>query len=69
MKRDTSLKQIPVVILTSSTKPEDVAQSYELGANAYIQKPLELEDFFAMVHELIAFWYKHTILPSNANLA
>jgi two-component system, chemotaxis family, response regulator Rcp1 len=64
VKNDEQLKQIPVVVLTSSTEPGDVAQSYELGANAYVHKPLELEEFFAMVHELIGFWYQRVVLPS-----
>jgi chemotaxis family two-component system response regulator Rcp1 len=66
MKSDASLKQIPVVVLTSSTRPEDVVQSYELGANAYVQKPLELMEYFAAVKELIRFWYQRVVLPSAA---
>src|SRR5262245_61338432 len=49
VKSDKALKHIPVVILTNSTEPEDIQQSYALGANAYVQKPLELRDYFAMV--------------------
>ena len=66
LKTDVTLKQIPVVVLTSSTKPQDIAQSYVLGANAYVQKPMELAEFFVLVHELIGFWCQRAILPSAA---
>ena len=66
VKSDEHLKQIPVVVLTSSTDPADIAQSYELGANAYVQKPMELREFFAMVRELIGFWCRRAVLPSVA---
>jgi len=66
IKTDATLKQIPVVVLTSSTKPEDVAQSYQLGANAYVQKPTELAAYIAAVKELIGFWYQRVILPPAA---
>jgi CheY-like chemotaxis protein len=62
VKSDEALKHIPVVILTSSTEPEDIRQSYALGANAYVQKPLGLRDYFAMVEELTKFWCQRVIL-------
>jgi two-component system, chemotaxis family, response regulator Rcp1 len=66
VKKDAALQQIPVVVVTSSSKPEDITQSYTLGANAYLRKPLQLVDYFAMVHGLLEFWGKRAILPSAA---
>src|SRR5262245_2229571 len=63
LKSDANLKCIPVVILTSSTEPEDIEQSYALGANAYVQKPLELEEFFATIKDLVGFWCQRAVLP------
>jgi chemotaxis family two-component system response regulator Rcp1 len=65
LKTDVTLKQIPVVVFTSSTKPEDIAQSYALGANAYVQKPMELAEFFVLVDELIGFWCLHDAALSS----
>ena len=67
VKSDTTLKSIPVVVLTSSSEPEDIEQSYELGANAYVQKPLALEEYFATIKDLVGFWCQRAVLPSEAN--
>ena len=67
LKTDVTLKRIPVVVFTSSTNPDDIAQSYALGANAYVQKPLGLAEFFVMVHALIGFWCQRAVLPSAAH--
>jgi CheY-like chemotaxis protein len=66
VKRDATLKEIPVVVLTGSANPADIEQSYALGANAYVQKPLELDEYLATIHDLIGFWYQRAILPSAA---
>ena len=67
LKTDVTLKQIPVVVFTSSTNPDDIAQSYALGANAYVQKPLGLAEFFVLVHALVGFWCQRAVLPSAAH--
>jgi len=51
-----SLKMLPVVILTSSKEDEDIARSYELGANAYVRKPVEFAEFVAATRTLGLFW-------------
>jgi CheY-like chemotaxis protein len=51
-----SIKLLPVVILTSSKEDEDVAKSYELGANAYVRKPVELAEFVEATRTLGLFW-------------
>lgn len=56
IKSDANLQPIPVVMLTSSREERDLAQSYALGANAYVVKPVEFEQFISAVKELGVFW-------------
>jgi chemotaxis family two-component system response regulator Rcp1 len=63
MKSDALLKTIPVIILTTSTNPLDIATSYELQANSYLKKPTEWEGFQELVKSLNSFWLTHSILP------
>ena len=56
MKSDASLKTIPVVVLTSSEEDTDVLESYNLGVNAYVVKPVHFEQFIEAVKELGLFW-------------
>ncbi|MCL4109354.1 UNVERIFIED_CONTAM: hypothetical protein GTU68_038983 [Idotea baltica] len=56
IRSDEDLKVIPIIILTTSTKDEDVIESYGLAANSYIVKPVELDKFFAIVQQVQEFW-------------
>jgi CheY-like chemotaxis protein len=56
IKNDADLHHIPVVMLTSSREERDLAQSYALGANAYVVKPVEFHQFINAVKELGVFW-------------
>jgi len=56
IKSDPDLKHIPVVMLSSSAQDSDVTECYEVGANAYIVKPLESEDFFRALRVAGEFW-------------
>ncbi len=56
IKTDKSLKTIPVVVLTSSLADEDMAQTYALGANSYLSKPIDFEKFHKMVQDLDFYW-------------
>ena len=56
MKSDDQLKMIPVVILTSSREQPDLQECYRLGANAYVVKPVDFQQFFSAVKELGVFW-------------
>jgi CheY-like chemotaxis protein len=56
VKANSRTQAIPVVILTSSREEQDLIRSYQLGVNAYIQKPVDFEQFQAVVRELGLFW-------------
>jgi CheY-like chemotaxis protein len=56
IKGDPRTKAIPVVIMTSSREERDVIEGYKLGVNAYVQKPVDFEQFRALVKELGLFW-------------
>jgi CheY-like chemotaxis protein len=56
IKNDPDLKLIPVVMLTSSREERDLVQSYKLGVNAYVVKPVDFNQFIDAVKQLGAFW-------------
>ncbi len=56
IKNDSNLKTIPLVILTSSREEKDLVESYKLGVNAYVVKPVNFQQFIEAVKELGAFW-------------
>src|ERR1700755_2620855 len=56
VKADDKLKMIPVVVLTSSREERDMVESYKLGVNAYVVKPVDFHEFVNAVKELGAFW-------------
>ncbi len=63
MKSDPALRRIPVVILTVSEDKEDIRQSYDLQANAYLTKPVSPEDFMDLVQTFEEFWFTLVRLP------
>jgi chemotaxis family two-component system response regulator Rcp1 len=67
IKADESLKAIPTVILTTSEAESDVLRSYQLQANCYLCKPLQLDAFERLVKSLNDFWMNHVKLPHQAN--
>ncbi len=56
VKNDHRTKAIPVVILTASKEEKDMVESYQLGVNAYIQKPVDFDEFGKIVEQLGLFW-------------
>jgi len=56
IKSDPNLRQIPVVVLTTSTLSEDVKVSYELGANTYISKPVSFDDLVSVMQTIKHYW-------------
>lgn len=65
IKSDINLKAIPVVIITSSEAEQDVVKSYNLNANCYITKPVNLDQFIKVVQSINDFWFTIVKLPSN----
>ena len=65
IKKDADLKHIPVVVLTTSEAEEDVLKSYELHANCYVTKPVDLEKFIHVVQSIDRFWLTVVTLPPN----
>ncbi|OPY68639.1 MAG: Response regulator rcp1 [Syntrophorhabdaceae bacterium PtaU1.Bin034] len=65
IKSDPDLKSIPIVVLTSSESEEDITRSYELQANCYITKPVELAQFTRVVRSMADFWFTIVKLPSK----
>ena len=63
IKADGQLKQIPVVVLTSSQANEDIFKAYGLNANCYVTKPVDLEDFMRVVKSIEDFWLTIVRLP------
>ncbi|HEY9073841.1 MAG TPA: response regulator [Desulfobaccales bacterium] len=63
IKDDPELKRIPVVILTVSTAEQDILKSYNLHANCYITKPVNLERFIEVVESIEDFWLTVVMLP------
>jgi len=56
IKSDKRTKRIPVVILTSSQEEEDIVKGYDLGANSYVRKPVDYQDFVSVVNNLGVYW-------------
>lgn len=65
IKADDNLKHIPVVILTTSQDEQDVLKSYNLYANCYITKPVDLDQFITVVKSIEDFWLGIVVLPKN----
>ena len=65
IKNDDQLKRIPVVILTTSKAEEDVLRSYNLHANCYVTKPVDLEQFIVVVKSIDMFWLTVVTLPNG----
>lgn len=63
VKSDPQLKTIPVVVLTSSEAERDIVKTYSLGANCYITKPVDLDQFSRVVEAIENFWFMVVKLP------
>ncbi len=65
IKAEAALKMIPVVMMTSSREEQDLVRSYELGANAYVVKPMKFQDFVEAVKQVSGFWAVLNELPQR----
>lgn len=65
IKADPNLRRIPVLVLTTSSSEEDILKIYDLHANCYITKPVDLEQFMGVVKSIEDFWVSVVKLPSH----
>jgi len=65
IKADPLLRRIPVVILTTSSNEQDILRSYDLHANCYITKPVDLDQFISVVQAIESFWLTIVTLPGQ----
>lgn len=65
VKADDELKSIPIVILTTSKAEQDIVKTYDLHANCYVTKPVDLEQFITVVRAIEDFWLTIVKLPPN----
>ena len=63
VKSDPALRKIPITIFSTSEAPQDIVRSYELGANCYVSKPGNLQDFISAVTSIGEFWFGVVRLP------
>jgi CheY-like chemotaxis protein len=65
VRADTNLRRLAVVVLTTSQHEEDIIRTYELGANSYITKPMELRQFMQVIQALETYWFQIVVLPPH----
>ena len=67
LRQDDRTRLLPVVVLTSSDEKDDIVKIYNLGANSYIRKPVDFDEFTEAVRQLGVYWLNLNILPPNDN--
>ena len=67
-KQDDRMKQIPIVVLTTSGHDDDIRQAYAAGANAYLLKPVEFARFTEIIRQLSTFWLDLVELPPDTEV-
>ena len=65
IRAEERLKLVPVIMLTTSSDERDVQMAYRLGANSYIQKPVDLDGFMSALKRLKDYWFELVILPKT----
>lgn len=65
IKSDERLRDIPVVVLTTSADQRDITACYRAGANSYIQKPVDIDGFMKAIERLNGYWFEVVILPKG----
>lgn len=67
LTEESALARLPVLVLTRSATVEDIHESYELTANAYLTKPTDAEEYVEMVEAVADFWFKRAALPTKSS--
>jgi len=68
VKADKNLAAIPLIVLSSSEDANDIKETYELNANSFVTKPVQVEDFVKVVNSIEQFWIEIVKLPSGVNI-
>ena len=63
LKSDERTRSIPIVVLTSSNQPRDVAESYRLGGNGYVTKPIQFADLMGAIEKIGTYWLRTNQVP------
>ena len=63
LRSDPRTKQVPVVIVTSSSERKDLVDAYKFGASGYVKKPVDLGDFNRAISDICGFWLQSNVLP------
>ncbi len=69
VKQDPLLKTIPIIVLTTSSDERDIEECYQLGANSYIQKPVDLDGFVKSMSRMKDYWFEVVILPKETTMS
>ena len=64
VKNDPALRRLPIIVLTTSSSERDIARSYDVGANCFVTKPVDLADFMEVVRSFEGFWLSIVKLPT-----
>ncbi|MDH3712468.1 MAG: response regulator [Gammaproteobacteria bacterium] len=67
LRQDDRTRLLPVVVLTSSDEKEDIVKIYNLGANSYIRKPVDFDEFTEAVRQLGVYWLRLNMVPPSEN--
>ena len=65
LKKDPNVKHIPVIMLTTSSQDEDIVRSYDLGANSYVRKPVDYQEFVKVINNLGIYWLAVNQMPGH----
>ena len=63
-RSDDRLQSVPIIVLTTSSSPQDVRSSYKAGANSYVVKPVDLDRLEGILKSLVDFWLRASVLPA-----
>ncbi|MCP4511684.1 MAG: response regulator, partial [Fuerstiella sp.] len=67
LRVDPDLGLIPIVVLSTSTDDADLREAYQLGANSYVVKPVDLNEFFRVIEAIQSYWFQLCELPAPQN--
>lgn len=67
LKGDPQWETIPIVVVTTSSRREDVVASYQLGCKSFVTKPMDMDQFTEAIHRLGEYWFKVVTLPNYMN--